>query len=93
MPDANGITQPVADGWQQDAEAMLEELDIALSSDPDLESFQLTGTENILPELITSAPVHPEAHEPRLAPGRLRTIYDDLKREIAAETSGTEKRR
>ena len=49
MPDANGITQPVADGSQQDVEAMLEELDIALCSDPDLETFQLTGTAEFLP--------------------------------------------
>jgi len=92
-PDVNGVTQPASDDWQQDAEAMLEELDIALSSDPRPESLQPTGAGNILPELITSAPVHPEAHEPRLAPGRLRAFYGDLKREIAAETSDTDKRR
>lgn len=92
IPDVAGVTQPVADRWRQDAEATLEELDIALSSDQRPESLQPTGAGSVLPELITSAPIHPEVREPRLAPGRLRSFYGDLKQEIAAETSGTEKR-
>jgi hypothetical protein len=75
MPDAGGFVLPAARRWQADAEAMLDELDIAMSHGAGYDEQQAPGVpQDLLPGGLL-APDHPETHEPRLAPGWLRSFY------------------
>jgi hypothetical protein len=88
MPDARGVVLPVAERWQRDAEAMLDELDIAMSPNPQRDGPRLPGgPEKSLLSEILPAPDHPETHEPRLAPGWLRSFYRERRQEALAVQS------
>jgi hypothetical protein len=84
MPDADGYVLPAAARWRRDAEAMLDEIDIAMSHAPTLEERRAGGIPaELLKEVVTDSP-HPEQYEPRLAPGWLRNLYEERSREAMA---------
>jgi hypothetical protein len=91
-PDARGVVLPIAERWHRDAEAMLEELDVVLSGNPQRDSLRSDELDEWLPDLSSSAPLQAESHEARLAPGWLRAFYRDLNLNATASSNVEEKR-
>lgn len=87
-PDGTGAVRPLAENWRRDAEATLDELDVALSGRSQEIPGEPSDIRALLAELTEDAPMHPEDHEPRLAPGWLRNFYRDLGQDAAAATRG-----
>lgn len=90
IPDAGGFVLPVARRWRDDAEAMLDELDIVTSHDAERDEPPALP-EGLLPSGGLHAPGRPEAHEPRFAPGWLRSFYrSHLQQALATQDRGVQ---
>lgn len=89
MPDVDGHAFSFSSRWRRDAEAILDEIDIALAvssrraQDP-------CAAEDWLSDLGKHSPLHPATYEPRLQQGRLRCLYGDLVRDVWASSPGSQ---
>lgn len=93
VPDAGGYVLPAAARWRHDAEAMLVELEIAVTDDPNREGDRFAEIPaELLPGDCMAEPLHPERHEPRLASGWLRNFYRERSREALAAHNGSVRR-
>lgn len=82
-PDSDGVVLPHAEVWTRNAEAMLDELDIALAEERADDTQFGDAFHPWLPDLRRYRPPNPGKCDPRLAPGRMRKLYRELGRDIA----------
>lgn len=88
MPDTDGHVFSFSARWRRDAEAILQEIDIALTP----EAHQLAGAPDVIESWLSSigahCPRHPATYEPRLQPGWLRFLYSEMIRDALASSPG-----
>jgi len=87
LPDSSGRMFSFADSWRKDAEAILHEVDIALT--PDAPGGALTMTSSgTWPNIKLRCPHHPARYEPRLKAGWMRQLYGELTSDTLAPKPG-----
>jgi hypothetical protein len=81
-PGATGHVVAVSQRWHREAEGILQEIDIALKSEPDHTWLPTDWPVSI----SVHGPHHPHIYEPRLKPGSLRALYTRLLDEASGST-------